>query len=167
MLKTFFKDNNIVFLENESLKKHTTFKVGGNAEYIALPENKEQAVALLKFLKSNDIKYYIIGRGSNVIFRDSGFDGVIIKTANMQKIEFIDETTVYASAGVPLNNLCKVLQENSLAGLEFCYGIPGNVGGGLFMNAGAYGGEISNALYEVEYIDENCEVKTIKAEDCE
>ena len=167
MLKTFFKDNNIAFLENESLKKHTTFKVGGNAKYLALPENKEQVAALLEFLKSKDINYYIIGRGSNVIFRDNGFDGVVIKTANMQQLDFIDETTVYASAGIPMNNLCKILQENSLEGLEFCYGIPGNVGGGLFMNAGAYGGEISNAVYEVEYIDENFEIKTIKAEECQ
>lgn len=167
MLKSFFYENNIPFLEDESLKKHTTFKVGGNAEFIAMPENKIQAAKLLKFVKDNGIKYYIIGRGSNVIFRDNGFKGVIIKTANMQDIEYIDETTVYAAAGVPMNVLCKSLQEHSLKGLEFCYGIPGNVGGGLFMNAGAYGGEISNAVYQVEYIDENCEIKTIDVSDCD
>ena len=167
MLKSFFYENNIPFLEDESLKKHTTFKVGGNAEFIAMPENKIQAAKLLKFVKDNGIKYYIIGRGSNVIFRDNGFNGVIIKTANMQDIEYIDETTVYATAGVPMNVLCKSLQEHSLKGLEFCYGIPGNVGGGLFMNAGAYGGEISNAVYQVEYIDENCEIKTIDVSDCD
>ena len=167
MLKSFFYENNIPFLEDESLKKHTTFKVGGNAEFIAMPENKIQAAKLLKFVKDNGIKYYIIGRGSNVIFRDNGFNGVIIKTANMHDIEYIDETTVYAAAGVPMNVLCKSLQEHSLKGLEFCYGIPGNVGGGLFMNAGAYGGEISNAVYQVEYIDENCEIKTIDVSDCD
>lgn len=167
MLKTFLTENNIPFLENESLKRHTTFKVGGNAAFVAMPEDKIQALQLLKFLKENEIKYYTIGRGSNVIFRDSGFDGVIIKTANMQQIEYIDETTVFAGAGVPMNLLCKSLQENSLEGLEFCYGIPGNVGGGLYMNAGAYGGEISNAVYQVEYIDENCEVKTIDVKDCD
>jgi len=167
MLNTFFNENNIQFLENESLKKHTTFKVGGNAKYVAMPATKEQAALLLEFLKRENINYYIIGRGSNVIFKDSGFDGVIIKTTNMQQIDFVDETTVYAAAGVPLNVLCKELQEHSLEGLEFCYGIPGNVGGGLFMNAGAYGGEISNAVYEVEYIDENCEVKTIAVSECE
>ena len=167
MLKTFFTENNIPSLENESLKKHTTFKVGGNADFIAFPEDKFQAVKLLKFVRENGIKYYILGRGSNVIFRDNGFDGVIIKTANMQQVDYIGETAVFAGAGVPMNVLCKSLQEHSLEGLEFCYGIPGNVGGGLYMNAGAYGGEISNAVCEVEYIDENCEIKTINVKDCD
>lgn len=167
MLKTFLTENNIQFLENESLKKHTTFKVGGNADFIAMPQEKQQAVKLLKFVKENNIKHYILGRGSNVIFRDNGFNGVVIKTVNMQHIEYMDETTVFAGAGVPMNVLCKSLQEHSLEGLEFCYGIPGNVGGGLYMNAGAYGGEISNAVCEVEYIDENCDVKTINVKDCD
>ena len=167
MLKTFLTENNIQFLENESLKKHTTFKVGGNADFIAMPQDKQQAVKLLKFVTENDIKHYILGRGSNVIFRDNGFKGVVIKTANMQQIKYTDETTVFAGAGVPMNVLCKSLQEHSLEGLEFCYGIPGNVGGGLYMNAGAYGGEISNAVCEVEYIDENCDVKTINVKDCD
>jgi len=167
MLKTFFEENRIQYLENESLKKHTTFKVGGEAKFIALPSCCEQVAVLLRFLKENNIKYYILGKGSNVIFRDEGFDGVIIKTANLQKIEYIDETTVYAGAGVQLSTLCKNLQENSLKGLEFCYGIPGNVGGGLFMNAGAYGGEICNAVCEVEYIDENFELKKLPVQNCD
>lgn len=167
MLDTFLKDNNIDFLQNESLKKHTTFKVGGNAKYIAMPKTVQQAADLLRFLKENDINYYILGRGSNVIFKDSGFDGVIIKTVNLQQVKYIDETTVYVQSGVALNVLCKNLQEKSLEGLEFCYGIPGNIGGAVFMNAGAYGGEIADAVLQVEYIDENCEVKTISAQECE
>ncbi len=167
MIKTFLKDNQIQFLQDESLKKHITFKVGGEAKFVAMPQTKHQAAKLLKFLKENNIKYYIIGRGSNVIFRDEGFDGVIIKTSNMQNIEFIGEDKVYADSGVVLNVLCKTLQEKSLAGLEFCYGIPGNVGGGLFMNCGAYGGEISSAVCEVEYIDENGNFQKIDVKDCQ
>jgi len=167
MIKTFLKDNQIQFLQNESLKKHITFKVGGEAKFVAMPQTKHQAANLFKFLKENNIKYYIIGRGSNVIFRDEGFDGVIIKTSNMQNIEFIGEDKVYADSGVVLNVLCKTLQEKSLAGLEFCYGIPGNVGGGLFMNCGAYGGEISSAVCEVEYIDENGNFQKIDVKDCQ
>ncbi len=167
MIKTFLEDNKIQYLCNESLKKHTTFKVGGNAAFVAMPENVQQVIRLLEFLRKENIRYYFLGKGSNVIFRDEGFDGVIIKTANLNRIEFTDENTVYVQSGVVLNVLCKALQEKSLAGLEFCYGIPGNVGGGLYMNAGAYGGEISQALLEVEYIDENCTVQKIKAEDCE
>ena len=167
MIKTFLKDNQIQFLQNESLKKHITFKVGGEAKFVAMPQTKHQAANLFKFLKENNIKYYIIGRGSNVIFRDERFDGVIIKTSNMQNIEFIGEDKVYADSGVVLNVLCKSLQEKSLAGLEFCYGIPGNVGGGLFMNCGAYGGEISSAVCEVEYIDENGNFQKIDVKDCQ
>ena len=167
MVKTFLEDNQIQFLQDESLKKHITFKVGGKAKFVALPQTKYQVAQLLKFLNANDIRYYIIGRGSNVIFRDEGFDGVIIKTGNMQNIEFIDEDKVYADAGVVLNVLCKTLQEKSLAGLEFCYGIPGNVGGGLFMNCGAYGGEISSAVCEIEYIDENGSFQKIDVKDCQ
>ncbi len=167
MIKTFLKDNQIQFLQDESLKKHITFKVGGEAKFVAMPQTKHQAANLIKFLKENNIKYYIIGRGSNVIFRDEGFDGVIIKTSNMQNIEFIGEDKVYADSGVVLNVLCKTLQEKSLAGLEFCYGIPGNVGGGLFMNCGAYGGEISSAVCEVEYIDENGNFQKIDVKDCQ
>ena len=167
MIKTFLKDNQIQFLQDESLKKHITFKVGGDAKFVAMPQTKHQAANLIKFLKENNIKYYIIGRGSNVIFRDEGFDGVIIKTSNMQNIEFIGEDKVYADSGVVLNVLCKTLQEKSLAGLEFCYGIPGNVGGGLFMNCGAYGGEISSAVCEVEYIDENGNFQKIDVKDCQ
>lgn len=167
MIKTFLKDNQIQFLQNESLKKHITFKVGGEAKFVAMPKTKHQAANLFKFLKENNIKYYIIGRGSNVIFRDEGFDGVIIKTSNMQNIEFIGEDKVYADSGVVLNVLCKTLQEKSLAGLEFCYGIPGNVGGGLFMNCGAYGGEISSAVCEVEYIDESGNFQKIDVKDCQ
>ncbi|MBQ7006908.1 MAG: UDP-N-acetylmuramate dehydrogenase, partial [Oscillospiraceae bacterium] len=85
----------------------------------------------------------------------------------MQNIEFIGEDKVYADSGVVLNVLCKTLQEKSLAGLEFCYGIPGNVGGGLFMNCGAYGGEISSAVCEVEYIDENGNFQKIDVKDCQ
>lgn len=166
MIRDFLQKNQIQFLQDESLKKHITFKVGGNAKFVAMPNTKHQVISLLRFLKENDIRYYILGRGSNVIFRDEGFDGVIIKTSGLQQIDFLPDNKVYAGAGVVLNVLCKALQEKSLAGLEFCYGIPGNVGGGLYMNCGAYGGEICTAVCEVEYIDENSNIKTISAEDC-
>ena len=166
MIKTFLQENKIHFLENESLKKHITFKVGGNADFVVMPDSEKQVIMLLKFLKEHHVKYYVLGRGSNVIFKDEGFDGVVIKTSNLQTIEFLKDNKVYVGAGVVLNALCKALQEKSLAGMEFCYGIPGNVGGGLYMNCGAYGGEICSAVCEVEYIDENCSLNKIKAEDC-
>lgn len=167
MLKKYLTDNNIPFLENESLKKHNTFKVGGNAKYVVMPADKISMAELIKFLRDEKINYYIIGRGSNVIFKDNGFDGVIIKTTNINEIKYISDTQLYCGCGVQLNILCKNLQEKSLKGLEFCYGIPGNVGGALYMNAGAYGGEISDAVFEVEYIDENSKIQRISASDCD
>ncbi|MBQ3587195.1 MAG: UDP-N-acetylmuramate dehydrogenase [Oscillospiraceae bacterium] len=165
MLKKFLSENGIEAFFDESLKKHTTFRVGGNAVCIAVPDTAEKAALLIKFLNANDIKSYYLGNGSNVIFRDEGFDGVIVKSSGLKNIE-ISGNRVIAGAGVLMTALSKTLQENSLSGLEFCYGIPGNVGGGIYMNAGAYGGEISSCLKSVVYIDENGNIKTIDKENC-
>ena len=132
---------------------------------IAVPDTIEKAAALVKFLNENNIKKYFLGNGSNVIFNDEGFDGVIVKTSNLNDFE-INGNTVTASAGLLMTSLSKKVQEKGLSGLEFCYGIPGNVGGGVFMNAGAYGGEISQCLVSVDYIDENGQLCTIAKDDC-
>ena len=166
MVKNFLIENNITAYFDESMKKHTTFKVGGNAVCIAMPDTVEKASALIKFLKQNDIKSYYLGNGSNVIFNDNGFDGVIIKTSNLNSVE-IDGNKVVSSAGVLMTTLSKKAQENGLSGLECCYGIPGNVGGGVFMNAGAYGGEISQSLVSVDYLDEDGTLHTLTKEECE
>lgn len=166
MIKTFLSDNNIVAHFDESMKKHTTFKVGGNAMCVAVPDTVEKAATLIKFLNKNNIKHYFLGNGSNVIFSDEGFDGVIIKTSSLTDVE-INGNTVISGAGVLMTVLAKKLQENSLSGLEFCYGIPGNVGGGIYMNAGAYGGEISQCLVSVDYIDENGILHTVSKADCD
>ena len=166
MIRNFLTENNIVAYFDESMKKHTTFKVGGNAMCIAVPDTIEKAAALVKFLNENNIKKYFLGNGSNVIFNDEGFDGVIVKTSNLNDFE-INGNTVTASAGLLMTSLSKKVQEKGLSGLEFCYGIPGNVGGGVFMNAGAYGGEISQCLVSVDYIDENGQLCTIAKEDCD
>ena len=166
MIRNFLTENNIVAYFDESMKKHTTFKVGGNAMCIAVPDTIEKAAALVKFLNENNIKKYFLGNGSNVIFNDEGFDGVIVKTSNLNDFE-INGNTVTASAGLLMTSLSKKVQEKGLSGLEFCYGIPGNVGGGVFMNAGAYGGEISQCLVSVDYIDENGQLCTIAKVDCD
>ena len=165
MLKKFLSENEIAAHFDESLKKHTTFKVGGNAMCIATPDTAEKAARLIKFLRENSIKYYFLGNGSNVIFRDEGFDGVIIKSSLLKNME-INGTTAVVGAGVLMTVFSKALQEKGLSGMECMYGIPGNVGGGLFMNAGAYGGEISRCLSQIEYVDEYGNIKTISKEDC-
>lgn len=166
MLKKFLSENLIEAHFDESLKKHTTFKVGGNAVCVALPDTASKAALLIRFLNEKGIKYYFLGNGSNVIFRDEGFDGVVIKTSAMKEFK-IEKNKAFVSAGVSMTAFSKALGEKGLSGLECIYGIPGNVGGGLFMNAGAYGGEISSCLESIDYIDENGALNTILKEDCD
>lgn len=165
MLKDFLCKNFFSFVENESLKKHTTMKVGGNADFIVYPKNALEVSVLISFLKKENIRYYILGNGSNVMFSDEGFKGVIIKSEKLNDIK-IDGNEIYFGAGVSMTKAAKTAVENSLSGIEYCYGIPGNIGGGLYMNAGAYGGEISSSLVSVDCVDENGEIKTISAKDC-
>ncbi len=164
MLKEFFINNEIQFQENESMKKHTTFKVGGNADFIIYPENIDKIKKAIKFFNENNINYYYLGKGSNVIFKDEGYKGVIIKSNLLNKV-LINKDIVEVESGYILTSFAKLLQENSLSGLEFCYGIPGNIGGSVYMNAGAYGGEISDNLVKVDCIDENGEEITIYKKD--
>lgn len=165
MLENFLEKNKIESCFNESLKKYTSFKVGGNARCIAMPDSIEKASKLIKFLRENKIKFYFLGNGTNVIFNDNGYDGVIIKTTKIDNIQ-IENTHVLVGAGVSLTYLSKLLAQRGLSGLECCYGIPGNLGGGTFMNAGAYGGEVSECIKTVTYIDENGDIKTISKENC-
>ena len=166
MLKDFLCKYSFSFVENESLKKHTTMKVGGNADFIVYPKNAEEVSMLISFLNKENIRYYILGNGSNVMFSDEGFKGVIIKSEKLNDIK-IDGNKIYFGAGVSMTKAAKTAVENSLSGIEYCYGIPGNIGGGLYMNAGAYGGEISSSLVSVDCVDENGEIKTISAKDCD
>lgn len=166
MLKDFLCKYSFSFDENESLKKHTTMKVGGNADFIVYPKNAEEVSMLISFLNKENIRYYILGNGSNVMFSDEGFKGVIIKSEKLNDIK-IDGNKIYFGAGVSMTKAAKTAVENSLSGIEYCYGIPGNIGGGLYMNAGAYGGEISSSLVSVDCVDENGEIKTISVKDCD
>lgn len=110
---------------------------------------------IIAFCHSKEIKPFIIGNGSNLLVTDKGIDGVVIKIGSqMSEIKILDETTVYCEAGASLKLLCLFALEKSLSGLEFAYGIPGNVGGAVYMNAGAYGGEMKDVLYSVNHIDE-------------
>ncbi len=165
MIENFLIENKIKYLKDESLKKHTTFKVGGKADFVVSPSNLSVLSKLIKYLNENDIKYYFLGNGSNVIFNDQGFKGVIIKSQGFNDCSF-DGTKAYFGAGVSMTYAAKLCGEKGLSGIEFCYGIPGNIGGGIFMNAGAYGGEISQNIVYVKYLDENGDPQTICKADC-
>ena len=137
---------------NESLKDYTSFKIGGTANIVAFPNNKESMTGLIKIIKENNINYILLGNGSNVLLCENNFDGVVIITSQMNDIK-IDGESIYAGCGASLNKLAITAKENSLSGLEFAYGIPGTLGGAIYMNAGAYGGQISDVVYSSEYID--------------
>lgn len=150
----------------ESLKRHTTFKIGGNCKILININSADSLKEILKFLKERNIKYFVLGKGSNILADDKGFDGVILKISkDFSHIEKMGETEIFCTAGTSLSELCIFAMENSLSGLEFAYGIPGTAGGALFMNAGAYGGELKDIVRSAHYIDGNCELCSIHSED--
>lgn len=145
------KENSILFREEEALKKHTSFQIGGNCRLLIEPATKEQVVKTLECLK--DYPYIVLGNGSNVLVSDEGFDGaVLLLNRNFSAIRLLDEETIEVEAGASLVSLCNFALEHSLTGLEFAYGIPATVGGALFMNAGAYGGEMKDVVESVSHI---------------
>lgn len=156
----------VPFMLNEPLAPHTTFRIGGPAALFCRPQTAAQLAAALDLCRQNGVRYYLLGNGSNVLFADAGFAGCIISTADLASDPvFTADGRVTAPAGLPLAALCKAAQQRGLAGLEFAYGIPGSVGGAVYMNAGAYGGEIRDVLESVTFLDEGGEERTLPAAD--
>ncbi len=152
-------------LVNSPMSRQTSFKVGGNADIIAFPKNEKALEKIICKANSENLPFIVIGNGSNLLVRDSGIRGLVIKTTSMEPDITVKGNTVTCSAGTPLSKLCITALENSLKGLEFAYGIPGTVGGAVFMNAGAYGGEIKDVLFSVRYIDKNGNIVEKAAEE--
>lgn len=128
-----------------SMANHTTMQVGGIAPVVAFVRNAEELITAVKEAKNNGVKYAIIGNGSNSIFSDDGFDGLVIVTTDMKKFS-VDGTVIKADCGASLTRLAVAAQRASLTGLEFAYGIPGSVGGGVYMNAGAFEQSLSDVV---------------------
>ena len=154
-LKKELENLNIKYLENVSMKKHTTFGVGGNADIFILPNKNSQISDIIKLIKKNDIKYYFLGSGSNILITDKGIRGAIVSLKKSSKKIIFNNSEVYVDCGVMLGTLVKELNKKNIKGYESLIGVPGTVGGALFMNAGAYGSEISNNLISVSTIDIN------------
>lgn len=150
---------------DEPLKNHTTFKIGGACKIAVFLNCEGCAVDIINYCRNNKIKFAVIGNGSNVIAEDKGFDGAVLILGNdFSNINFIRDEVVECEAGLLLSRLCAVMMHQGLSGLEFAYGIPGTVGGALYMNAGAYGGEIADIVTSADYIDSDGMVKTIMKE---
>jgi len=134
------------------MKEHTTFRVGGNADYFVTAESEECLTELIRYLKNEKLPYYVLGNGSNVLFMDEGYRGVVVKMGKFNDIR-INGNIVKAGAGVLLARTAHAAYKKSLAGMEFAAGIPGTVGGAVVMNAGAYGSEIKDIITGARAVD--------------
>lgn len=151
--------------QNEPMSKHTSFKIGGNADAYIKINNLSKLSAILKECKDSNVDYMIIGNGSNILVSDEGIRGTVIRLdGDFRKITLVDDTTVFCGAGATLAYLCKYALNCGLSGLEFAWGIPGTVGGAVFMNAGAYDGEMKNVVHSVSHISPNGEIGRIEKE---
>ena len=153
-------------LLDESLKKHTTFGVGGTSSIFAYPKDKQDLVKLLEYTSKENIKIFFIGSGSNLLISDNGFDGVIISLKkSFKNFEINDSLEANIGTGVMLGHMVRELTKKSVKGLESLVGVPGTLGGALIMNAGAYGSEISNYLISIKVLDLDGNEKIYKKED--
>lgn len=134
------------------LKNYTTYRVGGKAKYIVYPKNVDSLVRLIKYLKTNRIMFKVLGNGSNLLFSDKEYDGVLIKLSEFNDIKFLAKNKVKVGAGYNLIKLSLVTAKKSLTGLEFASGIPGTVGGSVFMNAGAYKSDMGYVVESVKVL---------------
>lgn len=145
-------------LLNESMKKHTSFRIGGPADIMVVPHNTEQVKTAIEIFKAHNIPYFIMGRGSNLLVRDKGIRGGVIKLADGFSKAKVTDRQIQAQAGILLSSLSNLALRAELTGLEFASGIPGTLGGAVAMNAGAYGGEIKDVIEKVIVLDENQKV---------
>lgn len=160
LIKILIKEN-IKFNEEVNIKKYTSYNIGGIVKLMAFPKKREELISILKIVKKNDIKHIVLGECSNIIFTSDYYDGVVIKTDYLSNI-IIEDNTVICDAGVKLVNLSLNLSKKGLSNFEFASGIPGTVGGGIYMNAGAYNISISDHLIEAYILDNNFNIITLK-----
>jgi UDP-N-acetylmuramate dehydrogenase len=150
-MTTLFKDFQHIIKENEPLSSRSTMRVGGPAKLAAFPTSAKELAALIAQAKESGIRYIIVGNASNILFSDGGFDGLVIFTTSMRSVVW-NGATVTAECGASLTGLAAAATKKGLSGLEFAFGIPGTIGGAVYMNAGAYGSQISAVLTKSTYL---------------
>lgn len=139
---------------DEPMSRHTTFRIGGNADYLVKPGNADEVAAVIVVCREYNIPYFILGNGSNLLVSDDGYRGMIINIMDNMDSVTVDGRIITAQAGAMLVRVSVMARDNALTGLEFASGIPGTIGGAVYMNAGAYGGEMKNVVKTVRAIDE-------------
>ncbi|GLI18241.1 UDP-N-acetylenolpyruvoylglucosamine reductase [Tepidanaerobacter syntrophicus] len=147
---------------NEPMKYHTSFRIGGPCDIMVLPEDEEDVLEVIKICAQNSIPFFIMGNGTNLLVKDGGIRGVVIKLAQNFSEAVVDKDVIRCKAGLPLSNLSKLALENSLKGLEFAGGIPGTVGGAVVMNAGAYDGQMAEIVESVKVMEQDGDIYEIK-----
>lgn len=156
--------NSIAFKKEESMKNHTSFKIGGNAKYFITPASENECAGAISLCNHFNIPFHIIGKGTNLLINDNGIDGAVICVSNlMSEIQLLPDGKISCGAGALLSSVCNFALENSMTGMEFAFGIPGNIGGAVAMNAGAYGGEMKDIVVSCEYIDDIGQIHSINA----
>lgn len=159
-------------IHNEPLDRHTTFRIGGPAAVFCKPRTVAELTSTLELCRENQVRLYLLGNGSNTLFADEGFDGAVVCLTDLKTrtaCEKLPDGSVRLTvgAGTMLVSVCNEALKQELTGLEFAYGIPGTVGGAVYMNAGAYGGEIKDVLEQVTFLDEDLKLCTLPAKELE
>ena len=163
-----FSKLNCIVRYDEPLKNHTTFKIGGNCIALIEPREVSDIVETIKICRENSIKFFVIGNGSNLLVPDEGYNGVIIKLKSEFSTIQVEGEYLIVNSGAKLSEVYTVAYKNSLTGFEFASGIPGTIGGAIYMNAGAYGGEMKDIVESVEVLDlDNFELRELKNEELE
>ena len=162
-IESVVRNSEVLF--NEPLKKYSFTKTGGNAEVLVRVKTEEDFQNIIKYSYDHEIELTILGNGSNVLISDTGISGIVVITSDMNNIELSEENILSCYAGTTLKELTDFCIENSLTNLEFSCGIPGSVGGAIFMNAGAYGGEMKEVVEKVEVFDRKGNKKVYSNED--
>lgn len=156
----------MISLQQEPLSRHTTFRIGGPALHYLIPESMEEVTEALDYARSKRYPFYILGKGSNMLFSDEGYQGVIIEIGKgLEKIDIGNDGIVVAQAGISLSTMATRLAKEGLSGFSFAGGIPGTLGGGIAMNAGAYGGEIKDCIQSARVLTEEGEILELSKDD--
>lgn len=159
---------NCIIDTKEPMSRYVTFKTGGKAPFVVTPRDEIALCQIVKIFNDRAIDYLTIGNGSNLLVADAGLSQPILRLAEpLDKIELLSQTKIRAYAGAKLSALCNFACRSCLSGLEFAFGIPGNVGGAVYMNAGAYGGELSNSIVSVRAVNTDGEIFTLEASELE